>query len=222
MHCALSFPPESAVRNSMFLVLVLALSGCTRPDAASTPNAADTPAKIPAASPVVVSGVSASEPSHASEKFSTPSPATKLALDGEGLRIFAVPTGTSRAIPFGLGKAETLAVLATLQGAPPSRQGENIDCGATNATWPDGLTVWFARGKFVGWSVGSASSLATAGGLRVGATRSDVENGAIVARIAPSSLGEEFTAGDIAGLLDSTDANARVTHLWAGAACVAR
>ncbi len=156
VHHALSFPPESAVRNPIFFALVLTLAGCTQPNASSTQDAADSLAKITTATPVVASGLPASEPSHASEMASTSSPAANLALDGEGLRVFAVPAGTSRAIPFGLGKDETLAMLANVQGASPSHQGENIDCGATNAIWTDGLTVWFARGKFVGWSVGSA------------------------------------------------------------------
>jgi len=114
-------------------------------------------------------------------------------------------------------------MLESVQGAPPSGQGENIDCGATSAVWPDGLTVWFARDKFVGWSVASAAStLSTAGGLKVGSTRVEVENGASVAEIVRSSLGEEFRAGGVGGLLESADADARVTNLWAGAVCIAR
>jgi hypothetical protein len=56
----------------------------------------------------------------------------------------------------------------------------------------------------------------------LGTTRTELENGASVARIAKSSLGEEFTAGDVAGLLDSAAADARVSNLWAGATCIAR
>lgn len=150
-------------------------------------------------------------------------PTARLALDGEGLRIFDIATGSSRPIPFGIEKAEALDMLQAVQGAPPGDQGENIDCVATYASWPDGLTVWFARGEFVGWSVASMdSSLSSAGGLKLGATRSEVENGASVAEIAPSSLGEEFTAGGVAGLLDSPEADAHVTNLWAGAVCLAR
>lgn len=150
-----------------------------------------------------------------------------LALDGEGLRIFKLLGGSSSLLPFGQAKVDTLTTLTTLRGAPKT-QAENIDCGATNAVWADGLTGWFARDKFAGWSVGSSASgtastaLATAGGLRLGATRTEVEQGASVARIAHSTLGEEFNAGGIAGLLDASDPDARVSHLWAGAACVAR
>lgn len=211
------------MRNPMLLVLMLSLAGCNDPIAIAAQDGHETAAvdqpsvRMPATAPA------ATGQPDASADVATPVPAAKLALDGQGLRIFTVATGSSRAIAFGIGKAEALAMLEAVQGAPPSEQGENIDCGATNAIWPDGLTVWFARDKFVGWSLASAASpLSTAGGLNVGTTRAEVENGASVARIASSSLGEEFTAGDVAGLLDSADANARVTHLWAGAVCIAR
>lgn len=226
------------MHNPMFLLLVLALAGCNDPDPISARGEREAPAvdQPSAAMPAIVqpateqsaAGQPAADPPAtdqpaAAGDVATPATAAKLALDGEGLRIFTVATGSSRAIPFGIDKAEALGMLEAVQGAPPSDQGENIDCGATNAIWPDGLTVWFARDKFVGWSVASAvSPLSTVGGLKLGSTRAEVENGASVARIAPSSLGEEFTAGGVAGLLDSADADARVSNLWAGAACIAR
>ena len=73
-------------------------------------------------------------------------------------------------------------MLESLQGEPPSARGENIECGATNAIWPGGLTVWFARDTFVGWSLASAdSTLSTAGGLKVETTWCELVNGAVVA-----------------------------------------
>lgn len=208
-------------RISLALALALVLAGCSKP--AATP-AADPAAPVsqPPTSTVVPA---AQEPVQAADRDAAPAPAaaTKLALDGEGLRIVAVSTGSTRALPFGTAKADALSTLSAVEGAPPVRQGENIDCGATNAIWPDGLTVWFASDKFVGWSVGIAgSSLSTMGGLKLGSTRTEVENGATVATIAPSSLGEEFTAGGVAGLLESKSADAKVTNLWAGSVCIAR
>lgn len=220
------------MRNPVLFVLMLAVAGCSDPTASSASGReapGDQPAvEMPATGqattdqpnpPTTADDVAAASVESAAANQSN----AKLALDGGGLRIFTVATGSSRLIPFGAGKAETLDMLGAVQGAPPSDQGENIDCGATNAAWPDGLTVWFARGKFVGWSLASADApLSTAGGLKVGSTRTELENGATVATIAASSLGEEFTAGDVGGLLDSAAADARVTHLWAGAVCIAR
>lgn len=225
----LSTQSGATMRYAISLVLMLGLAGCSDPAVAPTPAGPASPAVDQAVvvEPVIGQQVLAAQTPEVAAKGATPVPAlaAKLALDGEGLRIFAVDTGTSRTIPFGIGKAEALAMLESVRGSPPSGQGENIDCGATNAAWPDGLTAWFARARFVGWSLASeASTLSTADGLKVGTTRSELENGASVARIAPSSLGEEFTAGEVAGLLASADDDddASVTNLWAGSACIAR
>lgn len=214
------------MRNPQSLVLLLAVglavAGCNQPDPASLPDAAEPPATA-AVDSVLATPNPAGEPSDAPGNAAPQDPVAKLALDGDGLRIFITANGASRPIPFGIARADALRMLESVQGAPPQDQGENIDCGSTNAVWPDGLTVWFDRDEFVGWSVASAGSpLSTAGGLMLGTTRAELENGASVARIAESSLGEEFTAGDVAGLLDSDAADARVTNLWAGAACIAR
>lgn len=151
---------------------------------------------------------------------STPGLAT-VALDGEGLRVFATSNGSSRLIAFGTMRDEAMRALQAALGTASDR-GENIDCAASHGTWPNGLTGWFADGKFVGWSVGSANAtVATASSLRVGSTRGELE-AAYDARIAPSSLGTEFSAGGIAGLLDSPDGDAHVTDLWAGRTCIAR
>ncbi len=215
------------MRNPQSLLLLLAVgvavAGCSKPDPASPPAAAAAPATAAVDSPLVRAEAAVGEPSDAPGNAAPQIPAAKLALDGEGLRTFIIATGASRAIPFGIAKADALRMLESVQGAPPQEQGENIDCGSTNAIWSDGLTVWFARDKFVGWSLASTGSpLSTAGGLMLGTTRSELENGASVAKIAKTSLGEEFTAGDVAGLLDSAAADARVTILWAGATCIAR
>lgn len=207
----------------MLFFLMLSLAGCNDPDALAVQDTQPSTAvdQLPVQS--AAARQSATVQPGAAGDVAMPAPAGQLALEGEGLRVFTVATGSSRAMPFGIDKAAALAMLESVQRAPPSSQGENIDCGATNAIWPDGLTVWFANKKFVGWSVALVGSpLSTAGGLKVGTTRAEVENGASVARIAPSSLGEEFTSGAVAGLLDSAEADARVTNLWAGAACIAR
>jgi hypothetical protein len=145
-----------------------------------------------------------------------------LALEGEGLRVFDSETGASRALPFGTAMEPTLAALAALRGAP-AEQAVNEECGAAFASW-DGLTAWFDEGRFVGWAArsgGTGQPLTTASGVGVGSTRAELES-AYDAEIAPSTLGEEFRAGALSGLLGSAEPDARVTDLWAGTACVFR
>jgi len=152
----------------------------------------------------------------------------KLAWEGEGLRLFLEPSGAARPVPFGRPMAEVIATLTAVQGSDggtPPVQLENADCGAIAATWAStGLTAWFARQRFVGWSVqppAQGTALTTASGIGLGSTRTELE-GAYAADVARSTLGIEFSAGGLAGLLDSARPDARVVNLWAGQACLGR
>lgn len=145
-----------------------------------------------------------------------------LALEGEGLRAFDAVTGSSRPIPFGTPRADVLNILQTSQGNPPQEQGENLDCNLTYATWADGLTVSFAQDRFVGWFVRAGSGAwTTASGIGVGSTRAELES-VYQVQVQATSLGTEFAIGEMGGTLDSSGADARVIHLWAGQVCLAR
>ena len=93
----------------------------------------------------------------------------------------------------------------------------------TVVDWAPGFTVLFDGAGFAGWSVreGAAGAPRTAAGLGIGSTRADLD-AAYSATVGPSTLGTEFTAGGIAGLLDGAGPDAVVTNLWAGNACIAR
>ena len=221
------------MRPLLPIVLALLLGGCTQPistpapdDAAAAPPTAS--ASVSPSAPASVPGIVAAKPIETATTVEQPretsagKSSSRLALDGEGLRIFDAMTGSSRLIAFGTPTADAMRMLEAMQGGRSSDQGENLDCRATYATWPDGLTAWFARGDFAGWSVASTgSTLATASGIKIGSTRRELES-AYDARVARSTLGVEFTAGGLAGLLASTAADARVTNLWAGTTCIAR
>ncbi|MGH8073383.1 MAG: hypothetical protein ACREO4_04815 [Lysobacter sp.] len=158
-----------------------------------------------------------------SEPVASGSPAARLALEGEGLRIFVLPSGSARPIAFGTEKAEVLTKLQKVLGGPPVDEGGNSECGATRVRWPGGLATWFVDDAFVGWSVGAdGSGVSTVDGLQIGSTRAALESGGSVVDIDSTTLGTEFTAGNVAGLLDSADEDARVIHLWAGQTCIAR
>ena len=79
-------------------------------------------------------------------------------------------------------------------------------------------------GRFVGWSVsrgaadGSNVGLATMAGIGIGSARRELE-AAYTADIRKTTLGQEFGAGDIFGLLDGTGPSARINAMWAGEIC---
>jgi hypothetical protein len=56
-------------------------------------------------------------------------------------------------------------------------------------------------------------------GVVVPGMKPDVKRAAYAADIRATSLGQEFAAGDLFGVLDGTGPSARVTALWAGTSC---
>lgn len=199
------------------IAMLLVLTGCEKTVPAA-PTASTASAPAPAA-PVKShsAGVAAAQVIAPAEAA-----ASVLALDAEGLRLFNAVSGASRLVPFGTGRPDALRALGAALRTPLRAQGDNPDCGASHATWDNGLTVWFARERFVGWSAGAgASPLSTASGVMVGSSRAELE-GVHAVTIKQSTLGFEFSAGDLAGLLDSGAPDAKITRLWAGAVCNAR
>lgn len=130
-------------------------------------------------------------------------------------------SGRSRELPFGAERATVEDALALALGKSAER-GSNGECGEGAmdfARMPGGLLAWFQEGKFVGWFLDNATAkLTTASGIGVGSTRKDL-TGVYDAEISDSSLGEEFTAGELSGLLSGKEPTARVTAIWSGQVC---
>lgn len=185
--------------------LLLACRGDAPPEpeplpqpSAAAPAAASSPA-VPAAAPAA-------------------SPA--LAIEGEGLRLFDPATGASRPLPFGTPWDQVLAALA-FRGEPMT--GRNEECGAgplEYARWEDSLTLYGQDGAFVGWFAdrGAEGRISTAAGVGPGTTRQDLQ-AAYAAEVFESTLGTEFAAGGLFGVLDSPHLDSPVTAMWAGTSC---
>lgn len=147
-------------------------------------------------------------------------PALALAVDADGLRLFDRTSGAARPIPFGTARAHTLAALAS-RGAPET--GINRECGAgplAFARWPDGLQLWFQDDAFAGWALDDSGigTITTAAGIGPGSTRAELDD-AYAATVEQSTLGTEFAAGELFGLLDGAGQGAKITNMWAGVSC---
>lgn len=149
-------------------------------------------------------------------------PAVNLAPDGLSL---VLPTGATRQVTFGMPRdAATRAIAAAL--GSPIEEGDDQECGAgalSFASFRGGLGLYFDGGKFVGWDLDGrdGGQFATAAGIGIGSTRKQLESAHAI-RIADSTLGIEFSAGDLSGLLSSRDSDGEITNLWAGTTCIAR
>jgi hypothetical protein len=141
-------------------------------------------------------------------------------LEGAGIGI--PDASPPQIVSFETPKAAAVAALTKALGRPPAEIGENDECpggGLEYATWKDEITLWFENGSFVGWD--NKGKLKTKGGIGIGSGRSEV---ALLAgmEVEESTLGTEFRAGGLSGLLSSKAPDAKVTHLWGGATCVFR
>lgn len=193
-------------RHAFAAVLVLGLAACGEP-------AADAPAPAPKVAPQTPAPVPAD--AHA--------PAIALAPDG--IRLVA-PGGATRPLDFGMDQAETVVILDRVHGGA-GKATTNAECGAGPVDfvqWPDGLSALFQDGKFVGWSVGTggAKTLTTMNGIGIGSTRSELVAGFSGVTVQETTLGQEFDAGGLYGVLSGPGAGATIDALWAGVSCVFR
>ncbi len=196
----------------LVILALAALAGCSN-DAPSD-EAPETGPAVSQNSAPAKTAPAVPDPSMAAKE----SPA--LAVDAEGLRLFNKQSGSARSVAFGMKRADVLAMLA-FRGPPGT--GRNEECGAgplDYANWPDGLGLYFQGGTFVGWNLDERASgaITTASGIGPGSSRADLD-GAYAAQVSETTLGTEFAAGELFGLLDGKGKSAKITNMWGGVSC---
>ncbi|MFZ5747005.1 MAG: hypothetical protein ACOY45_05025 [Pseudomonadota bacterium] len=147
-----------------------------------------------------------------------------LAPDGIG---YVYPDGRNGRASFGLG-ADIPLQMATAALGKPTGDSINDECPAGPlriVSFAQNFSLLFQDGKFVGWSLDEgdgASSLTTVSGIGIGTTRAEMEAANQVEDVPESSLGAEFTIGEMSGLLSAPGKDGKVTNLWAGTTCIFR
>ena len=153
-------------------------------------------------------------------------PVIHLVLDGEGLRFVIESSGSNRLLEFSASAEQVIAAVTAAGGAAQSR-GTNADCGAGPVefvSFENGLSLVMQQAKFVGWSArktATSATLTTMSGIGVGSTRAALDS-SYAAAVSRSTLGTEFSAGELQGVLASASSSAPITDMWAGTSCVAR
>lgn len=156
----------------------------------------------------------------------SPDQAMALALTGEGLLLVEEDTGSTTLLPFGMEMDVVQTAVGELLGDPET-VSENAECPGDPfiiAAWADGLMLNADGDTFVGWSVRpdeGSDQFTTLAGVGVGSSREDLE-AAYTIEVVESTIGTEFTAGDLAGLLSDQTSDAEITDLWAGTVCIFR
>ena len=180
------------------------------------------PSQDNAAQPAPAPAVNATEP----VVTATVAPAARplLNLASDGLSLVDPDSGSARHVEFGTAQYQTTQMINSALGNFTG-QAENPECGAgalTSFDYPGGLTLFFQEGKFAGWDLDGQGGYSTADGIAIGTTRAALDESGSEVSVEESSIGHEFAAGDLYGLLTGPGAAAKVTNLWAGTTCIFR
>jgi hypothetical protein len=81
-------------------------------------------------------------------------PGVGLVPDTLGLQ----PNGSTLRIDFGRAEPGVIPAVSRLLGEAPAFRGNVPGCALTAARWDEGLTLWFDRGSFVGWTEATGAS----------------------------------------------------------------
>jgi hypothetical protein len=145
-----------------------------------------------------------------------------LALSGDGLQLVDPNSGRTRMIAFGTPRTETLALVRSALGDPSATNRCDV-APLTGAQFGERMAIYFENDRFAGWSANprGGRDFSSMSGVRIGSTRAEMED-SLVAEISQTSLGTEFDAGGLSGVLSGRGSDARIEGLWAGMACIAR
>ncbi len=208
-------------RNSLFasLAALTMLAGCGE----NAPPVNITTIEIDNGANVMVPGDNEGESAtNAAAVNNAVEAAPALALAPDGVSI-VLDSGSTRHANFGMARDVVVPMVSAALGKPTGT-GTNSECGQGPMEMVDfkgGLDLEFQDGKFVGWDVDGREKggYTTMNGIGIGSTLKDLRAAFGEVTVENSSLGDEFSAGDLGGLLTSLKPDATITHLWAGSTC---
>jgi len=79
------------------------------------------------------------------------------------------PNGTPLRIDFGRAESGVIPAVSRLLGQDPAFRGPVAGCALTAVRWDAGLTLWFDRDAFVGWTAADSIGTGSAGRTCTGA-----------------------------------------------------
>jgi hypothetical protein len=207
-------------RNTLLMaVLLLAACGSEPSDDAVRAPVPDSAAAAPSAAVPPAAGGAGDSTAAAPAA----PPSVVLAPDGVEITNGA---GAPARLAFGAARDPVLAQVGAVMNGP-GEQAEQEECPAgplTTTQYPSGLQLVFQDGNFVGWAAQPrpGSTLRTAPGIGIGSTVGQLRAAYPVATVGETSLGIEFTAGDLYGIVSDSTAAGQVEIMFAGINCIFR
>lgn len=203
-------------RRALTAVLLLAACGSEPRGDAPRGAAPDSAGGAPAAV--------AAPPADSAGATPAATPAARLlALAENGVEV-ADSAGAPRRIAFGTPQAGVLAAVGPVAGAPDEQVNQE-ECPAgplVTSQYASGLQLVFQDGAFVGWAAESGSAPRTVAGIGPGSTLGQLRAAYPAATVGETSLGTEFTAGDLYGIVSDSTAAGVVEIMFAGINCIFR
>jgi hypothetical protein len=146
-----------------------------------------------------------------------------LALSRDGLT-FVIGAST-RNLNFGSDKAAVMTALQSAEGAPRSVDtGSMCEDGSGrvfDTVLYDGLSVYFLNSTLSGWRV-SKAQFTTLDGVGPGSTLTQLRAAFGEVKVTDSSLGVEWSAGTLGGVLSGKSDDSIVGEMFAGDLCIIR
>lgn len=193
------------------LPLAIALAACGPERSADDTASASADSASAPVSPAAVDTVRAPE---------VAGPSITLASDGLGV----IADGLPRQLAFGAARPRVLAEVGGVLGQP-TEQGMQEECPAGplyQVRYAGGLQLVFQDSAFVGWFAQPGSTLRTAREIGPGSTLAQLKAAYPAVKVEETSLGHEFDAGELWGIVtDTTDAGV-VEVIFAGINCIFR
>ena len=151
----------------------------------------------------------------------SPTRGDRVMISQGGLTL-ANPDATATAtLPFGAPFHDSLRLLATVMGHDFSVYlPEECPAGpVVVVSFPGQIDLIYQQDQLAGWMLRPGSDLSTPSGIGLGTPLAGLGSFATL-EIMESTLGWEFQAGSVSGLL--SDREGIVEHLWSGTVCIFR
>ena len=132
--------------------------------------------------------------------------------------------GAPKRLAFGNPRAGVLADVGAVLGAP-AEQGTMEECPAgplDQARYTAGLELVFQEGAFVGWFAREGATMRTASGIGPGSTLGQLKAAHPATTVEETSLGTEFAAGELFGVVSDASNAGQVQAMFAGTNCIFR
>lgn len=145
-----------------------------------------------------------------------------VALTSDGLEL--IVDGAPRRLAFGGAQGSVIAEVAGVLGEPRG-QGMQEECPAGplyQVSYAEGLQLNFQDSAFVGWFASAGSPLRTARSIGPGSTLGQLRAAYPGTTVEETSLGFEFAASELYGVVTDTTAAGAVEVIFAGTNCIFR